>query len=645
MGPIRMIAEFGIFFLILTLLFSSLGFLSPLLSWANKKFVYISQEQISVLNFFFTLLSFLCLTYSFISSDFSLLVVSSNSNTELPFIYKITGVWGNHEGSILLWLLVMTFFGFLFSLQRTKEKNIKKNSLCIQNTLIFLICLFVIFTSNPFDRIFPPEIEGSDLNPLLQDPGLIIHPPLLYLGYVGFSIVYSISLAVLIFNFKSETFVKVLKPWVFASWTFLTLGIGLGSWWAYYELGWGGFWFWDPVENASLLPWLTASALLHTIIISGKKKLLLKWTLLLSVITFTLSLLGTFLVRSGVLISVHAFANDPSRGVFILLLLLAVCSVGLFFYVKRGTYFKQRKSINVISKEGAISLNNVFMLTLSFTILLGTIYPLISSVFFNTKISVGAPFFNSILAPITIPLVLGMIFGPFLKWGTDDVFNLLSRLKVLLISFLVISMIIWYLNYQGPIISILFFILSSWLITSSLFELSKFFTFRPSFQIKKIPLKNISQLIAHIGIGLLIIGATGTSILKKEKIQFQDLNQKISISNFDVKFEGIKNVEGPNYLSQVGVFSIYKDKNYIKTLYPERRFYNSREQVTTEAAIHSTFTGDLYIAIGEKNTESNTFSWTTRIWFNPFTLWIWIGVLFLGIGGLISLTKSLRESK
>ena len=645
MGPIRMIAEFGIFFLILTLLFSSLGFLSPLLSWANKKFVYISQEQISVLNFFFTLLSFLCLTYSFISSDFSLLVVSSNSNTELPFIYKITGVWGNHEGSILLWLLVMTFFGFLFSLQRTKEKNIKKNSLCIQNTLIFLICLFVIFTSNPFDRIFPPEIEGSDLNPLLQDPGLIIHPPLLYLGYVGFSIVYSISLAVLIFNFKSETFVKVLKPWVFASWTFLTLGIGLGSWWAYYELGWGGFWFWDPVENASLLPWLTASALLHTIIISVKKKLLLKWTLLLSVITFTLSLLGTFLVRSGVLISVHAFANDPSRGVFILLLLLAVCSVGLFFYVKRGTYFKQRKSINVISKEGAISLNNVFMLTLSFTILLGTIYPLISSVFFNTKISVGAPFFNSILAPITIPLVLGMIFGPFLKWGTDDVFNLLSRLKVLLISFLVISMIIWYLNYQGPIISILFFILSSWLITSSLFELSKFFVFRPSFQIKKIPLKNISQLIAHIGIGLLIIGATGTSILKKEKIQFQDLNQKISISNFDVKFEGVKNVEGPNYLSQVGVFSIYKDKNYIKTLYPERRFYNSREQVTTEAAIHSTFTGDLYIAIGEKNTESNTFSWTTRIWFNPFTLWIWIGVLFLGIGGLISLTKSLRESK
>ena len=645
MGPIRMIAEFGIFFLILTLLFSSLGFLSPLLSWANKKFVYISQEQISVLNFFFTLLSFLCLTYSFISSDFSLLVVSSNSNTELPFIYKITGVWGNHEGSILLWLLVMTFFGFLFSLQRTKEKNIKKNSLCIQNTLIFLICLFVIFTSNPFDRIFPPEIEGSDLNPLLQDPGLIIHPPLLYLGYVGFSIVYSISLAVLIFNFKSETFVKVLKPWVFASWTFLTLGIGLGSWWAYYELGWGGFWFWDPVENASLLPWLTASALLHTIIISGKKKLLLKWTLLLSVITFTLSLLGTFLVRSGVLISVHAFANDPSRGVFILLLLLAVCSVGLFFYVKRGTYFKQRKSINVISKEGAISLNNVFMLTLSFTILLGTIYPLISSVFFNTKISVGAPFFNSILAPITIPLVLGMIFGPFLKWGTDDVFNLLNRLKVLLISFLVISMIIWYLNYQGPIISILFFILSSWLITSSLFELSKFFVFRPSFQIKKIPLKNISQLIAHIGIGLLIIGATGTSILKKEKIQFQDLNQKISISNFDVKFEGIKNVEGPNYLSQVGVFSIYKDKNYIKTLYPERRFYNSREQVTTEAAIHSTFTGDLYIAIGEKNTESNTLSWTTRIWFNPFTLWIWIGVLFLGIGGLISLTKSLRESK
>ena len=639
-----MIAEFGIFFLVLTLVFSSFGFISPVISSFNRS-IYFPQEKISTLTFIFTFLSFICLTYSFVISDFSLNVVTNNSNTQLPIIYKITGVWGNHEGSILLWLLVMTFFGFLFSIQKIDDSDIKIKTLYIQNTLIFLISLFVILTSNPFHRNFPPEIEGSDLNPLLQDPGLIIHPPLLYLGYVGFSIVYSISLAVLLFKIKNEDFVKVLKPWVFASWTFLTLGIGLGSWWAYYELGWGGFWFWDPVENASLLPWLTASALLHTIIISGKKKLFLKWTLLLSIITFTLSLLGTFLVRSGVLISVHAFANDPSRGLFILLLLFFITGVGLFFYIKSENFAGKKNNINPISKEGAISLNNIFMLTLSFTILLGTIYPLFSSVIFNTKISVGAPFFNSILAPITFPLVIGMIFGPFLKWGNDDLISLINRLKALLFIFLVIALFVWYLNYRGPILSIIFFMFSALIITSSLFELKNFISLKPKLKLKKVPLKNISQLIAHIGVGLLIIGATGTSILKKEKIQFQNPNQIISISQFDVKFIGIKNIEGPNYISEMGEFKIYKSGQFVKSLFPERRFYNSTERVTTEAAIYSTILGDLYIAIGDRNSLEKNNSWTTRIWFNPFTIWIWIGVFFLSFGGLISLIKTLRTRK
>ena len=638
-----MIAELGIYFLILTLMFSSFGFSQPIFSIFNKKIIFFSQERLSTLIFIFTFLSFFCLTYSFTISDFSLKVVTNNSNTQLPLIYKITGVWGNHEGSILLWLLVMTFFGFLFSIQEINNKEIKTKTLYIQNSLIFLISLFIILTSNPFQRSFPPEIEGSDLNPLLQDPGLIIHPPLLYLGYVGFSIVYSISLAVLLFKINSNDFVKVLKPWVFASWTFLTLGIGLGSWWAYYELGWGGFWFWDPVENASLLPWLTASALLHTIIISEKRKLLLRWTLLLSIITFTLSLLGTFLVRSGVLISVHAFANDPSRGLFILLLLLLVVGTGLFFYVKSENFFPKRNQIHLISKEGAISLNNIFMLTLSFTILLGTIYPLFSSIIFNTKISVGAPFFNSILAPITLPLVIGMIFGPFLKWGNDDLINLVSRLKVLLFIFLFSALLIWYLNYRGPVLSIIFFIFSGLIITSSLFELTNFISLKPKIKFKKVPMKNISQLVAHIGIGLLIIGATGTSVLKKEKIQFQDPNQVIPISKFEVKFMGVKNIEGPNYISEMGEFQIFKNGKFVKSLYPEKRFYNSSDQVTTEAAIYSTIIGDLYIAIGDKNLMDKDKSWTTRIWFNPFTIWIWIGILFLSFGGLISLIKTVRK--
>ena len=351
------------------------------------------------------------------------------------------------------------------------------------------------------------------------------------------------------------------------------------------------------------------------------------------------------MVRSGVLISVHAFANDPSRGLFILLLLFFITGVGLFFYIKSGNFVGKKNNINPISKEGAISLNNIFMLTLSFTILLGTIYPLFSSVIFNTKISVGAPFFNSILAPITLPLVIGMIFGPFLKWGNDDLISLINRLKALLFILLVVALSVWYLNYRGPILSIIFFMFSALIITSSLFELKNFISLKPKLKFKKVPLKNISQLIAHIGVGLLIIGATGTSILKKEKIQFQNPNQIISISQFNVKFIGIKNIECPNYISEMGEFKIYKSGKFVKSLFPERRFYNSTERVTTEAAIYSTILGDLYIAIGDRNSLEKNNSWTTRIWFNPFTIWIWIGVFFLSFGGLISLIKTLRTRK
>ena len=431
---------------------------------------------------------FFLLTYCFITSDFSLNVVKNNSNSQLPLIYKFTGVWGNHEGSILLWLLIMTFFGLLLSYQKKINANLKEVTLSIQNILIFLVSSFILWTSNPFERSFPPSIDGSDLNPLLQDPGLIIHPPFLYLGYVGFSIVYSLALAILILNQNKKEFFETLRPWIFISWTFLTCGIGLGSWWAYYELGWGGFWFWDPVENASLLPWLTASALLHTVIISSKNKSLQNWTIFLSITTFLLSLLGTFLVRSGVLVSVHAFANDPTRGIFILLLLMIVTGIGFFFFLRRTHSFSNRIKINLISREGAISLNNIFMLTLSFTILLGTVYPLISNVFFKNKISIGAPFFNSILSPLMLPITLGMMFGPFMRWGKDDIRNLLSRLYILLIILIFISLLMWYLNFGGPIISIIFFILSAWIITSSLFEFSKFISISPKVIIKKIPL-------------------------------------------------------------------------------------------------------------------------------------------------------------
>ena len=645
-----MIAEVGIFSLILSLIFSLYGSVSYIFSNLNKRFQLEISDQVKISNliFLFTLLSFACLIYSFLISDFSLNVIKNNSNSQLPLKYKFTGVWGNHEGSILLWLLVMTFFCFLFSKVKTINLNLKKNILSIQIILCFFVCLFVVMTSNPFEKTFPPAIEGADLNPLLQDPGLIIHPPFLYLGYVGFSIVYSIAVGVLLTKEKSLEFVKVIKPWIFISWTFLTFGIGLGSWWAYYELGWGGFWFWDPVENASLLPWLTASALLHTIVMTEKNHTFLNWTLLLSIITFSLSLLGTFLVRSGVLISVHAFANDPTRGIFIIILLAIVFGFGIGMFLKNYKKFSLTDEIMLLSREGAISLNNIFLLSISFTILVGTIFPLFAGVLFDSKISVGAPFFNSILSPIIVPLMLGMILGPYLNWRKDDFYKILERLKLLLLLLLFLGILVWYLNHKGPVIAIVFFILSLWVIASSIFEL-----YNHVFQnIKKkkrkifnIPIKILSQTFAHMGIAFLIFGATGSSVLKEEKIQFQVKGEIIEINNYKIKFLDVVDVEGPNYISKTGNFEIYKGKKFLNILKPEKRFYYAGKQTTTEAAIHSTLLGDLYIAIGDKNSSSKIEAWTTRIWYNPFTVWIWIGVLFLVFGGIFSMIKSLKTRK
>ena len=631
-----MISELGIVFLFLALILTSLSFIKLNLSFFNINFSSLCNLKITNIVFLLIFSSFIILTYSFTNSDFSLDIVVNNSNSQLPFIYKITGVWGNHEGSILLWLLVMTFFGLIFSKIRNINNEFKELVLTIQNSLIFLVSLFIVFTSNPFQKSFPPKIEGVDLNPLLQDPGLAIHPPFLYLGYVGFSIVYSISLA-LISNKSNFKFIGILKPWVFISWTFLTIGIGLGSWWAYYELGWGGFLFWDPVENASLLPWLTASTLLHTILLADKNSLFFKWTIFLAIFTFILSLLGTFLVRSGVLVSVHAFANDPSRGLFILFLLLIITLFGFTKFLKILDN-KNHKEINFLSREGVISLNSIFMLSLTFTILIGTIYPIFSSVILDKKISVGAPFFNSILSPMMIPLTFGMIVGPFIKWGRDDLKFLINRIKYVILLILISSLIIWYFNFGGPILSIIFFILGGSLIASSTYELTLFlFSVKRKVKLSK---KILSQILAHLGIGILIIGVTGSSILKEEKIQFQSVGEDIMIKEFNIKFLGVKSVEGENYISQMGFFDVSKNGKVINRMTPEKRFYNSGKQMTTEAAISSGIFGDLYIALGDKSeNDPDEKKWTTRIWYNPFTLWIWMSVILLALAGLISFVR------
>lgn len=645
-----MIAEYGLFFLILSILFSCIQIMRPLSNIIFKAKYFEGNESFDIkltnLIFFSTFASFSCLTICFLNSDFSLNVISSNSNSQLPIIYKFTGVWGNHEGSILLWLLVMTFFGFLFSKQKVADKKLKMNVLTLQGGLCFLIGIFIIFTSNPFWRSFPPPIEGRDLNPLLQDPGLAIHPPILYLGYVGFSIVYSLALSTLIKKDISLDFIKLLKPWVFLAWSFLTLGIGLGSWWAYYELGWGGFWFWDPVENASLLPWLTGTALLHSIIVAEKNKKLITWSIVLSIVTFCLSLLGTFLVRSGVLTSVHAFANDPQRGLFILILLVVIVGLGLYLYWKNSGKLIENKSIKLISREGAISLNNIFMLTIAGTVLLGTIYPLFTEAFLNKKISVGAPFFNKTIVPFILPMVLGMVVGPFLKWGRDDLLRIFSRLKTLLITMSLVSIVFWVLADSAPVVANLFILLGCFLAVASIFQLFEMFHINyknGKKQIFRIPLKSVSQGIAHLGLGLFIIGATGTSILKKENIQFQHSGEAVNINDYKIVFEGVEDRIGPNFISSYATFSIFKNNALKFVLNPEKRQYNMNKQVTTEAAIYSTLLGDVYIAIGEQVIKDGKEYWTTRIWFNSYTIWIWIGIILMFFGGLISILKFLKK--
>ncbi len=645
-----MVAEYGLFFLILSIIFSTVQFLRPLYCSLSKYNFFQNDLNFDIklthLIFLSTSLSFACLTICFLKSDFSLNVISTNSNSQLPVVYKITGVWGNHEGSILLWLLVMTFFGFLFSKQNIKDVELKRNVLTLQGGLCFLVGIFIIFTSNPFWRTFPPPIEGRDLNPLLQDPGLAIHPPILYLGYVGFSIVYSLALAILIRKKINKDIIMILKPWVYISWSCLTLGIGIGSWWAYYELGWGGFWFWDPVENASLLPWLTGTALLHSIVVAEKSEKLITWSIILSILTFSLSLLGTFLVRSGVLTSVHAFANDPQRGLFILVLLILVIGSGLVLYWKNSKKLLDNKNIEIISREGAISLNNIFMLTMAGTVLLGTIYPLFTEAFFNKKISVGAPFFNKTIIPFILPMVIGMVVGPFMRWGKDDLLNIYSRLKPLLIMIFFIATIFWFFNNKGPIVALLFVLLGCCLSVSSIFQLFELIyqNFKKGKKsIFKIPAKNFSQSIAHLGLALFIIGSTGTSILKKENIQFQQAGESININDYEIVFSGVEDKVGPNFISSYATFNIMKDGKIKHVLNPEKRQYNMNKQITTEAAIYSTLFGDVYIAIGERSIKNKKEYWTTRIWYNPYTIWIWIGIIFMSLGGIISISKYLKK--
>ncbi len=579
----------------------------------------------SFLQLFFVVVSFLALVISFIISDFSNETVFNNSHTTKPLFYKISGTWGNHEGSLLLWLLVLTLFIFIFLL-RTKNQPIKYKilTLVFQQVIIIGFFLFLILTSNPFNYLFPVPNEGLGLNPILQDPALAIHPPILYLGYVGSSIIFSSALAATTLKMVSTSWAIHIKKWVLISWMFLTLGILLGSIWAYYELGWGGFWFWDPVENVSLMPWLALTTLLHCILVLERKDILTSWVIILSIATFTLSMCGTFLVRSGILNSVHTFANDPERGLFILIFLFTLIFLSLLiFFVFHKPGQNNQANFFWLSKETSILINNWFMMYFLSVVLIGTVYPIFLDVISSQKISVGPPFYHKLIIPFLIPFLLMMAIGPKLKWIKSDLKD-----KIYLFSLLVISVLISFFIVKNFNANVL---VNTILISAALYL---FFITLRDFFIKKY--KNLAQNIAHFGFSLLILSILFNNLFSSEIITNLKVGETYNSSKTKIVFESINQKKQKNYNSIIANFSITNSEGINNNLSPELRIYNQPKITTSEADIKTTLMKDKFIVI---NLVQNQDYFNVRYQVKPFMFWIWLSVMIISFGGLISLLK------
>ena len=615
----------GYYALILGLISGSILVYFSVQNFRNSEILDTKILSLSFLQLFFVVVSFFGLVLSFVVSDFSNETVFNNSHTTKPLFYKITGTWGNHEGSLLLWLLVLTLFIFIFLL-RTNNQTIKYKTLTtiFQQIIIIGFFIFLLKTSNPFNYLFPIPEEGLGLNPILQDPALAIHPPILYLGYVGSSIIFSSALAATTLKMVSGSWATHIKKWTLVSWIFLTLGILLGSIWAYYELGWGGFWFWDPVENVSLMPWLALTTLLHCILVLEKKTILTSWVIILSIATFTLSMCGTFLVRSGILNSVHTFANDPERGLFILIFLFVLIFISLFIFF----FFHKEQQKNLInlfwlSKESAIILNNWFMMYFLSVVLIGTVYPIFLDVISSEKISVGPPFYHKLIIPFLIPFLIAMAIGPHLKWIKS---NLES--KKILIFLLFISILISYLivkNFDKNL-------LVNTILISSAFYL--FFITVKDFFTKKF--KNISQNIAHFGFSLLILSILFNNLLSSEVITNLKIGESYENSKIKITLEDIKQRDEKNYNSVVANFKIISSNGKINKMSPELRIYNQPNIVTSEADIKTTLMKDKFIVI---NLVQNQEYFNVRYQDKPLMLWIWVSVLLLSMGGILSFFK------
>jgi cytochrome c-type biogenesis protein CcmF len=592
--------------------------------------------------FVFVGLSFLALATCYVTSDFSVATVYENSHSMMPLVYKLTSVWGNHEGSMLLWVLILSLFGALVALfGNNLPAALKAHVLAVQSWIACAFYLFILLTSNPFLRLAPAPFEGRDLNPILQDIGLAIHPPLLYLGYVGFSIAFSFAIAALLEGRIDAAWARWVRPWTLAAWMCLTVGVAMGSYWAYYELGWGGFWFWDPVENASLMPWLAGTALLHSAVVMEKRNALKIWTILLAILAFSLSLVGTFLVRSGVLTSVHTFANDPSRGVFILAILVVFIGGGLALFAWRAPMLKQGGLFAPISREGALVLNNLFLTTACLTVFVGTLYPLALEATTGTKISVGPPFFNLTFGPLFVPLLFAMPFGPLLAWKRGDILGVAQRLMgafaVGLVTIAIVAAAESEVSVLAPFgIGLALFVMAG-AVTDIIERIGLF----------RVPLSVVRQraaglprsvwgtAFAHFGIAVTLLGIVSVGTWASERIVGLKLSQTVSLSGFDLSFDGLVQRSGPNYRELVGKFTVRLGGVPIATMEPAKRSFESRATTTTEAALLTRGFSQLYLSLGDVNDDSSV---AVRLYYKPMVLLIWIGAVVMMFGGALSLS-------
>ncbi|QOJ21889.1 MAG: heme lyase CcmF/NrfE family subunit [Gammaproteobacteria bacterium] len=636
-----MIPEIGNFSLILALLLAIIQGTLPIIGAARGIPSWIALARPVVQGqFVFALIAFLCLAYSFVSSDFSVMNVAKNSNTELPFHYRLAATWGSHEGSLLLWVFMLAGWSVAVSVfSKQLPDDIVARVLGVLGLVAIGFYVFMLFTSNPFDRLLPAAPEGSDLNPLLQDAGMVMHPPMLYMGYVGFSIAFAFAIAALLSGKLDATWARWSRPWTIVAWVFLTCGIMLGSWWAYYELGWGGWWFWDPVENASFMPWLVGTALVHSLAVTEKRGSFKSWTVLLAICAFALSLLGTFLVRSGVLTSVHAFATDPSRGVFILAFLFIVISSSLVLFAWRAPKVGLGGKFDLLSRESMLLTNNILLLVAAASVLLGTLYPLIIDALGLGKLSVGPPYFEAVFVPVMTPAIFLIGVGPIARWKQMSLPALAVRLRWAFAVSVVSALVAPYFIGEWKPMTSFGLLLAFWIIVCVFVNLKHRISASTEGNVFTRLLKQSRSYYgmhcAHLGVAVFIIGVTLVNSYETEKDVRMEIGSKVTVGGYTFQFNGTRNDVGPNYKAVIGDIAVSKDDQFVRNMHPEKRTYNASGMAMTEAAIDTGFFRDLYVALGEPLSNG---AWVVRAYHKPFVDWIWMGCLLMAFGGITSIT-------